>query len=200
MTEPITTPPIATAPVPPLAPVAAVAPVAAPAPTPAAAAAPVPVPADLAPIPTVSDSTAILNLDNSGSDTGSGVGGFKIPDEDFNKPLLIRILRVERRSSKYEPEPFLAPVVDYLVLDPATGAFEERKNYILTQKLIRKDLAEKSTLSAYHAAIATFKDVGKSNPAKVLKGLTDQNCGGYTAAQAIEHLTAAAKSLGWNVA
>ncbi|KMV15997.1 hypothetical protein ACT17_22935 [Mycolicibacterium conceptionense] len=125
--------------------------------------------------------------------TLSGGAGGGVKDEHFNKPLLFRLLSVSNRNSKYEKTEVLAPTVDYIVLDPATGTFEEVKNVTIMQKNIRNDLvAEYQRGVQAVAAVATLYQGSGDNPAKVLRQLDDTNAGGYLAADALAYLRQAA--------
>ena len=70
-----------------------------------------------------------------GNSAGSG-----IPAEHFDKPILFRIINVVSTTSQYEDGQFQAPVVDYIVLDPANGEFTEVRGATIKQKFIRADL------------------------------------------------------------
>jgi hypothetical protein len=127
--------------------------------------------------------------------SGSGGG---IPDEHFDKPILFRLLSISQRASKYEKVDVLAPTVDYIVLDPATGGFTEVRNVVVMQKNIRNEL-----VTCYQrgdravAAVAVAIPGANDNPAKVLRALDDTNSG-YGAAQARQYLAdAAVNTFGW---
>lgn len=190
MTAPTTVAPAA-------APVAApVAPAPAPAAVPAPAAAPVaaaPAPAP-APAPAAAPVGAAPQIGSVA--TGGNGGGF--PDEHFNKPLLIRLLMVGPRFSKYEKEEVQAPTVDYLVLDPANGQITETRNITVMQKNIRRDLVACFQRGEQAVTgIATLWQGNGENPAKVLRALDDENSG-YGAEQATAYLRdAAINTFGW---
>ena len=186
---------------------AAIAPVAAPvaaAPVAAApvsapvAAAPVAAPVVAAPVPAGLPPTygGIGAAPQIGSIPSSGGGG--IPDEHFGKPLLFRLLSVTSRYSKYEKTDVLAPTVDYLVLDPATGQISEVRNVSIMQKLIRNELVacfQRGEQAVTGVAIKVPTD--NQEPAKVLRALDDQNSG-YGAEQATIYLRdAAINTFGW---
>ncbi len=127
--------------------------------------------------------------------TGSGGG---IPDEHFNKPILFRLLSLASRASKYEKVDVLAPTVDYIVLDPATGTFEQVQNVTIMQKNIRNELVTcfqrgESAVTGVAIQVPGSND----NAAKVLRALDDTNSG-YGAQQATAYLRdAAITQFGW---
>lgn len=132
-----------------------------------------------------------------GTVASSSGGG--IPDEHFDKPILFRIVNVVLRGSKYEDGQVQAPVVDYLVLDPATGQFTEVRGVTIMQKNIRNELvaAHQRGLEAV-TGVATLVPTSNSNVAKVLRALEDSNSGGYGAEAATSYLVdAATKTFGW---
>lgn len=174
------------APIAPTAPVAA-APVAA-APVAAPAAAPVGLP------PSFGNAGGVPKIGTIASSAGGG-----IPDEHFDKPILFRIINVVLRGSKYEDGQVQAPVVDYLVLDPATGQFTEVRGVTIMQKNIRNELvtAHQRGLEAV-TGVATLVPTSNSNAAKVLRALDDSNSGGYGAEAATSYLVdAATNTFGW---
>lgn len=186
---PVAAAPVAAAPAP--AAVPAAAPVAA-APVAAAAvptAAPVGLPAGYAGVSSVAPNIGVI--------PNSGGGG--IPEEHFNKPILFRLLGIAQRASKYEKEQVLAPTVDYIVLDPATGQFTEAKNITIMQKNIRNELVtcfQRGEQAVTGVAIKV--PTNNENDAKVLRALDDQNSGyaavGYSVEQVIGFLREAAIS------
>ena len=132
-----------------------------------------------------------------GTVASSAGGG--IPDEHFNKPILFRIVNIVLRGSKYEEGQVQAPVVDYLVLDPATGQFTETRGATIMQKNIRNELvtAHQRGLEAV-TGVATLVPTSNSNAAKVLRALDDSNSGGYGAEAATSYLVdAASNTFGW---
>lgn len=167
MTEPITTPPIAAAPV-------------------AAAPAPTAVPVGLPP--------AFGQPPKIGNIAGPSSG---IPEEDFGKPAIIRVLSVSRQTLKYEEGQADVPTVDYIVLDPATGESVERRGVVIRQKNIRNKIIDQH-VRGYQVMTGVFLQVPSnySQPAKVLNPLDDTNSG-YGVEKATEYLKAAAVSFGW---
>lgn len=182
----------------PVAPIAAAPVAAAPAPVAAApvAAAPVAVPA-AAPVaaPPVAAAPAAapvgLPVGYAGALAGppavatipSG-GGAGIAEAHFDKPLLFHILSLSMRTLKYEKIEGLAPLVDYIVLDPATGGVEEVKGVVVLPKHLRTELVacfERG--DRFVTAVATEVPTSNDKPAKVLRALDDQNSG-YGAEQA----------------
>lgn len=184
-TAPAATAPVAAAPVA-AAPVAA-APVAAP-----VAAAPAVLPQGFGPAG---------GAPKIGTLNGGTGGGFGIPDENFNKPLLIRIVGVELRTGKFEEAEVEAPTVDYIVLDPATGNLSEVRGAVMMQKFIRKDLvaaARRGDAAVVAVATTVPPKNGGTFHAKVLRDLDDSNSGGYGAEVAKSHLIkAATETFGW---
>ena len=181
---PVATAPVATAP--------ATAPAAAPATVPAAAPAAAPVASAPVGLPPGFGGTApkIANLPSS---TGGG-----IPEAHFNKPILFRIVAMTSRQSKYEGGPVDAPVVDYIVLDPATAEFTEVKNVTIMQKNIRNEIVGAHTRGFdVVTGVAIEVPTVNSNPAKVLRPLDDTNSG-YGAEVATQYLSDAARDrFGW---
>ena len=177
---PVAQPPVAQAPV-------AQAPVAA-APVAQAPVAAAPAPA-AAPAATYGGITAAPAI---GSIPTGGGGG--ISDEHFNKPILFRLLSVSPRYSKYEKAEVSTPTVDYIVLDPATGAFTEIKNAVMMQKHIRNELVAcfQRGMTAV-TAVAIKVPTQNDEPAKVLRAFDDQNTG-YGAELATQYLREAAIS------
>lgn len=128
----------------------------------------------------------------------SSTAGGGIPDEHFNKPLLIRIISVGPRSSKYEDGQVQAPTVDYIALDPSNGTYTEVRGVTLMQKNIRRDIvdAHNRGLEAV-TGVAMLVQTSNSNPAKVLRPLDETNSG-YGVEQATKYLTDAAMTqFGW---
>ncbi|ART73759.1 hypothetical protein BTO20_19675 [Mycobacterium dioxanotrophicus] len=121
-------------------------------------------------------------------------GGGGIGDEHFNKPILFRLLSVSPRYSKYEKAEVSTPTVDYIVLDPATGAFTEIKNAVMMQKHIRNELVAcfQRGMTAV-TAVAIKVPTQNDEPAKVLRAFDDQNTG-YGAELATQYLREAAIS------
>lgn len=168
------------------------APAAAPVAAPAAAA-----PAPAAPVGLPPSYGSIGAVPQIGTITSAAGGG--IADNHFGKPLLIRIVNVVERNSRYGEGKVVAPVIDYIALDPATGEFAEVRGVTVMQKNIRNDLvaAHRRGLDAV-TGVATLLPTDKDNPAKVLRPLADDNAGGYGAQTATGYLVGAATdTFGW---
>lgn len=187
---PIAAAPVAAAP----APVAAAPVAAAPAPAPAApvalpTAAPVaapPVaaaPAAAAPVGLPVGYAGALSGPPQVASVPSGSGG-GFAEAHYNKPLLIHILTVSSRKLKYENREDLAPTVDYIVLNPATGGVEEVKGTVVLPKYLRTELvACYERGDRFVTGLVTEVPGANDKPAKVLRALDDQNSG-YGAEQA----------------
>ncbi|SIM05085.1 Uncharacterised protein [Mycobacteroides abscessus subsp. abscessus] len=181
----VTVAPIAAAPVaavPAAAAPAAAAPVAVPTTAPVAAAPVAAAPVAAAPAPaapvglpvgyagTLSGPPAVATIPSGG---GSGIA-----EAHFDKPLLIHILSLSMRTLKYEKTEGLAPLVDYIVIDPATGGAEEVKGVVVLPKHLRTELVacfERG--DRYVTAVATNVPTSNDKPAKVLRALDDENSG-----------------------
>ncbi|WP_232490777.1 hypothetical protein [Mycobacterium dioxanotrophicus] len=184
---PVAAAPVAAAPVA-AAPVAQAPVAAAPVAQAPVAAAPAPAPA-AAPAATYGGITAAPAIGSIPTGGGGGIG-----DEHFNKPILFRLLSVSPRYSKYEKAEVSTPTVDYIVLDPATGAFTEIKNAVMMQKHIRNELVAcfQRGMTAV-TAVAIKVPTQNDEPAKVLRAFDDQNTG-YGAELATQYLREAAIS------
>ncbi|WP_225503167.1 hypothetical protein [Mycolicibacterium fortuitum] len=184
---PVAAAPVAQAPVA-AAPVAQAPVAAAPVAQAPVAAAPAPAPA-AAPAATYGGITAAPAIGSIPTGGGGGIG-----DEHFNKPILFRLLSVSPRYSKYEKAEVSTPTVDYIVLDPATGAFTEIKNAVMMQKHIRNELVAcfQRGMTAV-TAVAIKVPTQNDEPAKVLRAFDDQNTG-YGAELATQYLREAAIS------
>lgn len=188
-TAPVAQAPVAQAPVA-AAPVAQAPVAAAPVAQAPVAAAPAPAPAPAAaPAATYGGITAAPAIGSIPTGGGGGIG-----DEHFNKPILFRLLSVSPRYSKYEKAEVSTPTVDYIVLDPATGAFTEIKNAVMMQKHIRNELVAcfQRGMTAV-TAVAIKVPTQNDEPAKVLRAFDDQNTG-YGAELATQYLREAAIS------